>query len=155
MIWETYQMLPITYWPVRVEGIGEDMSSNMPSYINFEPLEFYWTYFLALQTTTPKIPPMRLMSLDYEPKNEMMCYELEPWDLTHFCVNMGFRRDSPKIHDSVDMVRVANEIKPYGVKNVSSTTCSLEIVESYIRELTSSIWTCTSSPQSPLSSCWW
>ena len=105
---------------------------------------------------TPKIPSIRLMSLDHKPKNEIMCYELKPWALMHFCVNMsslGFRRDSPKIHDSVDMVRVANEIKPYGVKNVSSTTCSLEIVESYIGELTSSIWTCTSSPQSPLSSC--
>ena len=142
-------MLPITYWSVRVQGIGEDMPSNMLSFINFEPLELYWTYFLAFQTTTPKIPSMRPMSLDYEPKNEMMCYEFEPWDLTHFCVNMGslgFRRDSPKIHDSVDVVRVANKIKPCGVKNLSSTTCSLEIVESYIGELTSSIWTCTSSP---------
>ena len=72
------QMLPIAHWPIRVQGIGEDMSSNIPSFINFEPLEFYWTYFLALQATTPKIPPMRFMSLDHEPKNEMMCYELEP-----------------------------------------------------------------------------
>ena len=62
------QMLPIAHWPVRVQGIGEDMPSNMFSFINFELLEFYWTYFLALQTTTPKIPPMRLMSLDHEPK---------------------------------------------------------------------------------------
>ena len=56
----------------------------MLSFINFEPLEFYWTYFLALQTTTPKILPMGLMSLDHEPKNEMMCYELKPWALTPF-----------------------------------------------------------------------
>ena len=62
------QMLPIAHWPVRVQGIGEDTPSNMPFFINFEPLKFYWTYFLALQTTTPKIPPMRLMSLDHEPK---------------------------------------------------------------------------------------
>ena len=86
MIWETYQMLPIAHWPVKVQGIGEDMPSNMLSFINFEPLEFYWTYFLALQTTTPKIPPMRLMSLDYEQKNEIMCYEPKPWALTLFCV---------------------------------------------------------------------
>ena len=83
------QMLPIARRLVRVQGIGEDTPSNMFSFINFEPLEFYWIYFLALQTTTPKIPPMRLMSLDHEPKNEMMCHELEPRALTPFCVNMG------------------------------------------------------------------
>ena len=77
-------MLPIAYWPVRVQGIGEDMPSNMLSIINFEPLELYWTYFLAFQTMTPKIPSMKLMSLDHEPKNEMMCYELELWALTPF-----------------------------------------------------------------------
>ena len=61
-------MLPIAHWLVKVQGIGEDMRSNMFSFINFEPPELYWTYFMALQTITPKIPPMRLMSLDYEPK---------------------------------------------------------------------------------------
>ena len=64
------------------------------------------------------------MSLDHESKNEMMCYKLELWALTPFCVNMGFlgfKRDSSKIHDSVDVVRVANEMKPCGVKNLSST----------------------------------
>ena len=80
------QMLPIAHRPVKVQGIGEDTPSNMLSFINFEPLELYWTYFLALQTTTPKIPPMRLMSLDYEQKNEIMCYEFEPWALTLFLV---------------------------------------------------------------------
>ena len=35
------QMLPITHRPVKVQGIGEDMPSNMLSFINFEPLEFY------------------------------------------------------------------------------------------------------------------
>ena len=72
------QMLPIAYCPIRVQRIGEDMPSNMLSFINFELLELYWTYFLALQITTPKILPMRLMNLDYEQKNEMMCYELKP-----------------------------------------------------------------------------
>ena len=62
------QMLPIAHWPIRVQRIGEDTPSNMLSFINFEPLEIYWTYFLALQTTTLKIPTMRLMSLDHEPK---------------------------------------------------------------------------------------
>ena len=83
------QMLPIAHQPVRVQGIGEDTPSNMFSFINFEPLELYWTYFLALQTMTLKIPLMRLMSLDHEPKNEMMCHEFESWALMHFCVNMG------------------------------------------------------------------
>ena len=84
------QILPIAYCPVRVQGIRKDMPSNMLSFINFEPLELYWTYFLALQITTPKIPPMRLMNLDYEQKNEMMCYELKPWVLMFFCLNMGY-----------------------------------------------------------------
>ena len=61
-------MLPIAHWPVRVQRIAEDMPSNMLSFINFEPLELYWTYFLALQATTPKISSMRLMSLGHEPK---------------------------------------------------------------------------------------
>ena len=34
-------MLPIAHWPIRVQGIGEDMPSNMLSFINFEPLKFY------------------------------------------------------------------------------------------------------------------
>ena len=38
------------------------------SFINFKPLELYWTYLLALQTTTPKVSPKKLMSLDHEPK---------------------------------------------------------------------------------------
>ena len=62
------QMSSIAHWPVKVQGIGEDTPSNMLSFINFEPLELYWTYILALQTTTPKIPPMRLLNLDHEPK---------------------------------------------------------------------------------------
>ena len=130
-------MLPIAHWPIRVQGIEEDMSSNILSFINFEPLKFYWTYFLALQTTTPKIPSMRLMSLDHEPK--MRCCAINsnygpwwdyivmsfgPWALTTFLwiwTLLGFKIDYPKIHDSVDVVQVAIEIKPCGVKNLSST----------------------------------
>ena len=41
VIWEAYQMLPIAHWLVRVQGIGEDMLSNMLSFINFEPLELF------------------------------------------------------------------------------------------------------------------
>ena len=38
------------------------------SFINFKLLEFYWTYLLALQITTPKVSPKRLMNLDYKSK---------------------------------------------------------------------------------------
>ena len=38
------------------------------SFINFKPLELYWTYLLAFQTTTSKVSPKRLMSLDHKSK---------------------------------------------------------------------------------------
>ena len=140
-------MLPFAHWSIRVQGIEEDMSSNMLSLINFESLELYWIYFLVLQTTTPKIPPMRLMSLDHEPK--MRCCAMSsnygpwwdyiamsfgPWASASFLwirTLLGFKIDSPKIHDNIDVVRVANEMKPcvanemksYGMKNFPSTVC--------------------------------
>ena len=131
------QMLPFAHWPVRVQGIGEDMPSNTLSFINFESLELYWTYFLVLQTTTSKIPPMRLMSLDHEQK--MRCCVMSsnygpwwdyiamtfgPWALASFLwirTLLGFKIDSPKIHDNIDVMRVANEMKPCDVKNLPST----------------------------------
>ena len=47
-----------------------------------------------------------------------------PWASASFLLIrtlLGFKIDSPKIHDNVDMVRVTNEMKPCGVKNLSST----------------------------------
>ena len=41
VMWETYLNVIFTHWPVRVQGIGEDMLGNMLSFINFEPLELY------------------------------------------------------------------------------------------------------------------
>ena len=133
-------MLPIAHWPVRVQGIGEDMPSNILSFINFEPLEVYWTYFLALQTTTPKIPPMRLMSLDHELKMRCCGMSLNygpwwdyitmsfgPWASASFSwiwTLLGFKIDYPKIHGNVDVVWVTNEMRPRGVKNFSSTPCN-------------------------------
>ena len=38
------------------------------SFINFKPLEIYWTYILALRTTTLKVSLKRLMSLDHKLK---------------------------------------------------------------------------------------
>ena len=137
VIWDAYQMLPITHWLVRVQGIGEDTPRNMFSFINFESLELHWTYFLALQTTTPKIPPVRLMSLDHEPK--MRCCGMSsnygtwwdyitmsfgPWASASFLWIwnfLSFKTDSPKIHGNGDVVWVINEMRPRGVKNLSST----------------------------------
>ena len=137
VIWEAYQMLPIAYWPIKIQGIGEDMPSNMLSFINFELLKLYWTYFLALQTTTPEIPPMRLISLDHEQK--MKCCAMSsnygPWwdyiamsfgprawaSFLWIWTPLSFKIDYPKIHDNVDMVWVANEIKSCRVINLSST----------------------------------
>ena len=136
-------MLPIAYWPIKIQGIGEDMPSNMLSFINFELLKLYWTYFLALQTTTPEIPPMRLISLDHEQK--MRCCAMSsnygpwwdyiamsfgPWAWASFLwiwTPLSFKIDYPKIHDNVDMVWVANEMKPRGVKNLSSPSVSCVI----------------------------
>ena len=113
------------------------MPSNMLSFINFEPLEFYWIYFLAFQTTTPKIPPMRLMSLDHEPKMrccgmssnygpwwDYIAMSFGPWASASFLwiwTLLGFKIDSPKIHGNVVVVWVTNEMRPCGVKNLSST----------------------------------
>ena len=131
------QMLPFAHWLVRIQGIGEDMPSNMLSFINFEPLEFYWTYFLTLQTTTPKTLPMRLMSLDHEQKIrccamssnygpwwDYIAMSFRPWASASFLwirTLLGFKIDSSKIHDNIDVVRVANEMKSCGVKNLPST----------------------------------
>ena len=130
-------MLLITHWPVRVQSIGEDMPNNLLSFINFEPLELYWTYFLALQTMTPKIPSMRLMSLDHEPKMrccgissnygpwwDYIAISFGPWASASFLwiwTLLGFKINFTKIHDSVDVMWIANEMKPHDVKNLSST----------------------------------
>ena len=137
VIWDAYQMLPIAHRPIKVQGIGKDTPSNMFSFINFEPLELHWTYFFALPTTTPKIPPMRLMSLDHEPKMrccgmssnygtwwDYIAMSFGPWASTSFLwiwTFLGFKTDSPKIHGNGDVVWVTNEMRPRGVKNLSST----------------------------------
>ena len=101
-----------------------ELGKTCQTFINFEPLEFYWTYFLALQTTIPKFSPIRLISLDHEPKRRWCAMSLNHGLWCLFCVKwalLGFRRDFPKIYDNVDVVQVANEIKQCGVKNSSST----------------------------------
>ena len=132
MIWEAYQILPIAHWPVRVQGIGEDMLSNMLSFINFEPPELYWTSW----SSKPRLP--KFPWWDSWAENEMLCHELELWALMRLYRHefwtmgfsvilwiwtlLGFKRDFSKIHASIDMVWVANEMKPCGVKNLSSTS---------------------------------
>ena len=125
------QMLSIARWPIKVQEIGEDMPSNMLSFINFEPLEFYWTYFLALQTMTPKIPLMRFISLDHEPKMRWCAMSLNYrlWRiLCKYRLFWALREVFPKIHDNVDVVQVANRMKSCCVKNLSSTDSKTRIV---------------------------
>ena len=55
-------------WTRQSLGSWRRHAKQHVSFINFKPLEFYWTYLLALQTTTPKVSPRRLMSLDYKLK---------------------------------------------------------------------------------------
>ena len=54
--------------PSEFRELGKTRQVTCFPFIKFEPLDLYWTYFLAFQTTTPKIPPMRFMSLNHEPK---------------------------------------------------------------------------------------
>ena len=84
------QMLPIAHWPVRIQRIGKNMPSNMLSFINFEPLEFHWTYFLTLQTMTFKIPPMKFMSLDHKPKMRWCAMSLNHGLWCFFLCKYGF-----------------------------------------------------------------
>ena len=97
-------------------------------------------------------------------KNEMLCHELELWALMRLYRHefwtkgfgiilwiwtlLGFKRDFPRIHDCVEVVRVANEMKPFGVKNLSSIVCKLSLIqkikytiESFIKQ-TSLKFTC-------------
>ena len=55
-------------WTHQSSGSWRRHAKQHVSFINFKSLEFYWTYLLALQTTTPKVSPKRLMSLDHKPK---------------------------------------------------------------------------------------
>ena len=57
-----------------------------------------------------------------------------PWTLASFCeygLFLGLKRDFVKLHDSVDVVQVANEIKPCGVKNLSLTKVRLQWIKRY------------------------
>ena len=55
-------------WIYQSSGSWRRHAKQHVSFINFKLLEFYWTYLLALQTTTPKVSPKRLMSLDHKSK---------------------------------------------------------------------------------------
>ena len=138
-------MLPITHWHVKVQEIGEDITSNMFLLSTLNCWSFIEHISWSSKLQLPKFPSMRFMSLD----NEMMCHELEPWVLMGIAMGfdvvilckyglllekplsismrqiiwalLGFKGDLPKIHDNIDVVRVANKIIPCGVKNLSST----------------------------------
>ena len=55
-------------WTRQNSGSWRRHTKQHVSFINFKPLEIYWTYLLVLQITTPKVSPKRLMSLDHKPK---------------------------------------------------------------------------------------
>ena len=55
------------------------------SFINFKPLELYWRYLLALQTTTPKVFQRGSWAWIISRR-----WDDVPWALLSFCVNMGF-----------------------------------------------------------------
>ena len=55
-------------WTRQSSGSWRRHAKQHVYFINFELLEFYWTYFLTLQTTTPKVFLKRLMSLDHKPE---------------------------------------------------------------------------------------
>ena len=48
-----------------------------------------------------------------------------PWALASFLrirTLLSFKIDSPKIHDNIDVVRIANKMKPCDVKNLPLTS---------------------------------
>ena len=47
-------------WTRQSLGSWRRHAKQHVSFINFKPLEFYWTYLLALQTTIPKVSPRDL-----------------------------------------------------------------------------------------------
>ena len=53
---------------IQSSGSWRRRAKQYVFFINFKPLELYWTYLLALQTTTPKISLKRLISLDHKSK---------------------------------------------------------------------------------------
>ena len=55
-------------WTRQSSGSWRRHAKQHVSFINFKLLELYWTYLLVLQTTTPKVFPKRLMSLDHKSK---------------------------------------------------------------------------------------
>ena len=64
-------MLTICYRYTRTRqslGSWRRHAKQHVSFINFKPLELYWTYLLALQIMTPKVSLKRLMSLGHKLK---------------------------------------------------------------------------------------
>ena len=135
VIWEAYQMLPTTYWPIRVQGIGEDMPSktcfplSTLNYLNFIEHTFWpskprlpkfswWDSWAWIMSQKMK---WCAMSLNHGLWWDNIAMGFGPWALASLWALLNFKVDFPKIHNNVDVVQVANEIKPYGVKKLSLT----------------------------------
>ena len=72
-------------------------------------------------------PKMRCcgMSSNYGTWWDYIAMSFGPWASASFLwiwTFLGFKIDSPKIHGNVDVVWVTNEMRPRGVKNLSSTS---------------------------------
>ena len=132
MIWEIYQMLPIAHWHVRVWGIGKTCQATcfLLSTLN------HWSF--TEHTSWPSKPQLLkfprwdswawIMSWKWDvmPWALMRLYCQEFWTMGFGVILwiwtlLGFKRDFSKTHDSVDVVQVANEMKLFGLKNLSST----------------------------------
>ena len=79
----------IAHWPVRIQGIEEDMPSNMFSFYQIWTTKGLLNILIGPPNHNSQNSPDETHELGSWAKNEMMCYELEPWALMHFCVNMG------------------------------------------------------------------
>ena len=79
-------MLPIAHWPVRVQGIGEDIPSNMLFFYQLWTTGALLNILLDPSNHDSQISPNEIHELGLWAKTEMMCYELEPWGLTPFFV---------------------------------------------------------------------
>ena len=135
MIWETYPN--VTYCTLTCQSSG-NWGRHAKQHAFLYQL---WTTGALLNILLGPLnhdsqnSPDKTHELGSWAKNEMLCHELELWALMRLYrhefwtmgfgiifVNkdfLGFKIDSSKIYDNIDVVRVANEIKPCGVNILS------------------------------------
>ena len=113
------------HWPVRVQGIGKDMPSNMLPLSTLNCWSFTYHIFWFSKPRLPKFPRwdswawIMNWKWDNVPWAWTMGFDeiISPWvsDQGFWCrfvqiwALLGFEIDLPKIHDNIDVVRVANK----------------------------------------------